>query len=309
MKKSLKPKVTPIARKEMVKAKELAGQLTDGPNLNDSEKIKQAAQDDKKTGQTPQDEKKAKQAPQDPKKTLLIEKLKPAQPNAQQDQGDIPQLLEFPDGAVTLKMPKKMRFYLWIRFPVLHPYITAAVILSLITIGTFTWLILNPPESVLNHIEALKKKNASPPMATLSPTIPKALKREVEAKEQQRPQLTYRQYMAIGKKYHTAGNHDYALNAYMSAILLSPSAEAYNAAASEAMEIRSVPQAESYLKAAIVLNPNYALARYNLGILYSVTGNPQAASDQYQALAKIDQTLANALANAIDKHQARGQTQ
>ncbi|MEO6589555.1 MAG: tetratricopeptide repeat protein, partial [Pyrinomonadaceae bacterium] len=57
---------------------------------------------------------------------------------------------------------------------------------------------------------------------------------------------------------------------------------------------------ESYRKT-IELSPRYARARYNLGVIYFITGKKDLAQEQYNALKEIDTKVADDLYKVIKK--------
>ncbi len=52
---------------------------------------------------------------------------------------------------------------------------------------------------------------------------------------------------------------------------------------------------------AIRIDPDYALAHYNLGLAYHYSNDRDSAIDQYKILKKLDTELANELFNFIYK--------
>ena len=65
--------------------------------------------------------------------------------------------------------------------------------------------------------------------------------------------------------------------------------------------MRGLDEVITNLKSAIKLNPNFAEARFGLGMAYSAIGDKQAALKEYRAIKKLDPKLAQQLLSNINQ--------
>lgn len=81
------------------------------------------------------------------------------------------------------------------------------------------------------------------------------------------------EYFAVGNYYYDAGKCQEAVNAYTKALQLDPQyTQVYNNRAYTNMRLRNYTDAMNDLNKAILLRPNYALARINRGDIYNYYG-------------------------------------
>lgn len=125
-----------------------------------------------------------------------------------------------------------------------------------------------------------------------------ALNRVIEL----RPDMGYA-YFKIGTAYNRLDQSEKALEAFKKAVKFLPDyAVTYNNMAIAYGKLGRKADEINALKKATALRPNYASAHFNLGMAYLKQGNKKASMKEYEAVKKIDEGMAGALLNEINKN-------
>ncbi len=108
-------------------------------------------------------------------------------------------------------------------------------------------------------------------------------------------------YEQLGTAYNRMGKYREAVRSFLKAKGYSPKNPViYNNLAASYGMIGKTNEQISALEKAITLRPHYAIARYNLGIVFLKKGKRAGALKQYQELNKFDEGTAQALKQKID---------
>ncbi len=95
-------------------------------------------------------------------------------------------------------------------------------------------------------------------------------------------------YRAEGRQFQDSGQLQKALEAYQKSVVLNPQyAEAQNDLGVILESLGDIPRAEEAYKAALRFNPNLAAAHSNLALLYERTGKTQEAAKHWAARAQM----------------------
>jgi tetratricopeptide (TPR) repeat protein len=95
-------------------------------------------------------------------------------------------------------------------------------------------------------------------------------------------------YIRLGASYYKLGKYQEAADSYKHAIRLRPDSSAYNKLGTLYMIMGEYDNAVDILKQALNIEPYNPATRFNIGMAYFLSGNKEAALEEYILLNKID---------------------
>ncbi|HAK88204.1 MAG TPA: hypothetical protein DCP24_03855 [Nitrospiraceae bacterium] len=103
------------------------------------------------------------------------------------------------------------------------------------------------------------------------------------------------EYFKRGLAYYKSGKYQEAIDAYRKALRLKPDASIYNKLATLHIIMNEYFEALDVLKQALDVDPYNPITRFNIGMAYFLSGNREAAMEEYILLNKIDRDRAENL--------------